>query len=154
MAILIGAAFFFLGPYKTNQNLSQLAERDSAAQTELDKKSKNEKDLKAAKQEVAQVKAQFAVYEARLMPKPAIDLTNPSETAMTKAMIELWKQPYLIATAANRFAREQAKRNKVQLLSPPFTIAGQPTDPAAIPTTILVFPMGTIQVSGSLRQRQ
>jgi Tfp pilus assembly protein PilO len=152
LALLIGVAFFFLGPQKTFQNLSALQERETAADTQLDKRAKNEQDKKNAQREVAETKAQFASYEARLMPKPAIDLTKPTdERAMTLAMIELWKQPYKIATVANKFARDQARRNKVTLLSPPFAIAGQPTDPAAIPTSILVFPLGSIQVVGSFQ---
>src|SRR5438034_685062 len=87
LALLIGVTFFFLGPYKTDQNLTELAGREQTAQTKLANRAKNTKDLALAKQEVAQVKAEFARYEQRLMPKPAIDLTNPSETAMTKAMI-------------------------------------------------------------------
>ena len=152
MALLFAIAFYFLGPHKTFQNLATLQERESAAETQLAKRSKNMQDKRDAEREVAQTEAQFARYEARLMPKPAIDLTKPTdERAMTLAMIELWKQPYKITTAANRFAREQARRNKVTLLSPPFTLAGQPTDPAAIPTTILTFPLGSIQVAGSFQ---
>jgi Tfp pilus assembly protein PilO len=152
LALLIGGTFYALGPHKTSQNLRTLAERESAADTQLMAETKNKKDKAAAQQEVAQTQAQFAKYERRLMPKPAIDLTKPTdERAMTVAMIELWKQPYKIATMANRFARDQARRYKVRLLSPPFSIAGQPTDPAAIPNTLLVFPMGTIQVSGSFQ---
>lgn len=152
MVLLIAVAFYFLGPHKTFQNLSALNERVSAADTQLAARTKNERDKAAAEKEVAQTEAQFARYEARLMPKPPIDLTKPTdERAMTLAMIELWKQPYKLVTAANKFARDQARRYKVQLLSPPFSIAGQPTDPAAIPQNILVFPMGTIQVSGSFQ---
>src|SRR5215208_7143126 len=142
LALLIGVTFYFLGPSRTFQNLKALDERISAADTALMAETKNKKDKAAALQEVAQTKAQFAKYEARLMPKPPIDLTKPTdERAMTLAMIELWKQPYKITTAANKFARDQARRYKVQLLSPPFSIAGQPTDPAAISPTLIPFSM-------------
>jgi hypothetical protein len=50
---------------------------------------------------------------------------------------------------ANRFAKDQAKRSHVTLLSPPFSLPGQTTDPAAIPQTIITFPIGQIQVVGS-----
>jgi len=33
--VLIGVTFFFLGPYKTNQNLKALSDRKSTAETEL-----------------------------------------------------------------------------------------------------------------------
>jgi len=150
-ALVIGVAFYFLGPHKTMQNLRALADRDTLAEAKLAEKPKNEAALKKAEQEVREVQAQYASYEQRLMPKPPIDLTNQSETALTKAMIVLWKQPYLICSAANKFARDQAKRYKVRLLSPPFSIAGQPTDPAAIPTTIIELPMGTLQVAGGFQ---
>ena len=35
--VLIGVTFFFLGPYKTNQNLKALSDRKSTAETELAK---------------------------------------------------------------------------------------------------------------------
>jgi Tfp pilus assembly protein PilO len=150
LAIVLGAAFWFLGPYKTNQNLAALNQRADAADQQIAKEPANKKDLAKAKQEVAQVKAQFAVYDRTMMPQPPIDLTKPAdETAMTKAMIRLWRQPYELCTAANRFARDQARKYHVVLLSPPFTIAGQTTDPAAIPTSIIEFPMGQLQVAGS-----
>src|ERR1051326_1546308 len=94
VALLIGVGFYFLGPYKTSQNLAELKTREDTAQSKLANRAKNQKDLALAKQEVAQVKAEFARYEQRLMPKPPIDLTNQSETALTKAMITLWKQPF------------------------------------------------------------
>src|SRR4051812_34552420 len=125
--VLIGVAFFFLGPYKTNQNLKELATRESSADTELSKKAKNEADLAKAKQEVAQVQAQFARYDRELMPQPPIDLMKPTdEAAMTRAMLRLWRQPYELVTAANKFARDQAKRNHVQVVAQ-FSVAGQPT---------------------------
>jgi hypothetical protein len=150
LAALIGAAIWFLGPYKTKQNLTLLTQRQDDAVQKLGQRKKNEDDKKKAQQEVADVNAEFASYDRRLMPQPPIDLTKPTdETAMTKGMERLWRQPYEICTAADRFAREQAKKNHVTLLSPPFSIAGQPTDPAAIPTTIIELPMGQIQVAGS-----
>src|SRR5262249_36956323 len=51
----------------------------------------------------------------------------------------------------DRFAHDQAKKDHVTLLSPPFTLPGQTTDPAAIPTTILTFPIGAIQVVGTFK---
>jgi Tfp pilus assembly protein PilO len=151
-ALLIGVAFFLLGPYKTNQNLTDLKTREEAARQQLNKKSANQKDLAKAKTEVAQTKAQFARFDRTIMPQPPIDLTKPQdETAMTKAMLRLWRQPYEITTVSNKFARDQARKYHVQLLSPPFSIAGQTTDPAAIPQSIIIFPMGTIQVAGSFQ---
>jgi hypothetical protein len=154
LAVVIGAAFFFIGPYKTNQNLALLQQRDAAADAELVNRVRNEKDLAKAEQEVAQTKAQFARYEARLMPNPPIDLRDETETGKTKAMINLWRQPYLLGSAARRFAQEQARRHRVQILSPPgaqFSIAGQPTDPSAISPLLLVFPLGEMQVAGSFQ---
>ena len=60
LALLIGGTFFFLGPYKTNQNLKVLGDRESTADTELGKKAKNQEDLDKAKHEVAQIQSQFA----------------------------------------------------------------------------------------------
>src|ERR1051326_660825 len=152
LAILCGATFFYLGPYKTQENIAAVKSRIETADRELAKETNNKKDLNKAKQEVAEVKAQFAVYDKTLMPQPPIDLTKPTdETAMTKSMIRLWGQPYEICTISNRFARESAKQKHVTLLSPPFSIAGQTTDPAAIPTAIIIFPLGTVQVSGSFQ---
>lgn len=151
-ALLIGVAFFFLGPYKTNQNLTELKTREDQADQKLAKRKANETDLKKAQQEVKQTQAQFAVYDKKLMPQPPIDLTKPTdETAMTKAMIRLWQQPYELVTTANRFARQQAKRYHVTLLSPSFAVGGQPTDPAAIPTSMIQFPMGALQVQGTFQ---
>lgn len=150
LAVLIGVAFWFLGPNQTRQNIAALNQRSDAADQELAKKSANQKDLAKAKEEVAHVQTQFARYDETLMPHPPIDLTKPNdETQMTKAMIRLWRQPYEICTAANRFARQEAKKDHVTLLSPPFTIAGQTTDPSAIPTAIIEFPMGQLQVAGT-----
>jgi Tfp pilus assembly protein PilO len=150
VALVLGGTFWMLGPYKTKQNLDALKQRSDAADTQLAKEIPNKKDLAKAKQEVAQVQAQFAVYDRTLMPQPPIDLTKPTdETAMTKAMIRLWRQPYELCTAANRFARAQARKDHVLLLSPPFSIPGQTTDPAAIPSPVIELPMGQIQVAGS-----
>src|SRR5687767_650902 len=105
LALVIGGAFYFLGPYKTDQNLAALQTRESEADTRLAKERANKEDLAKAQQEVKQVEAQFARYERRLMPQPPIDLTKPTdETAMTKAMLRLWRQPYELVTAANQFA--------------------------------------------------
>lgn len=152
LAVIIGAGFWFLGPYKTKQNITALDSRIADADQKIAKEPTNKKDLAKAKQEVAQVQAQFARYDVTMMPQPPIDLTKPTdETAMTKAMIRLWRQPYELCKMADRFAHDQAKRNHVTLLSPPFTLPGQTTDPAAIPTTILTFPIGAIQVVGTFQ---
>src|SRR3954453_18997554 len=138
LAVVIGAAFWFLGPYKTNQNLATLDTRAADAEQKIAKEGANKKELAKAKQEVAQVQAQFAKYDTTLMPQPPIDLTKPTdETAMTKAMIRLWRQPYELCKLADKFAHDQAKRSHVTLLSPAFTLPGQTTDPAAIPTAII-----------------
>ena len=152
LAILIGVGFWFLGPYKTQDNLKQLTTRESDADQKLLKEAANKKDKARAQQEVAEVKAQFASFDRGKMPQPPIDLTKPTdETAMTNAMIRLWHQPYELCTMADRFAKAQAKRSHVTLLSPPFTLPGQTTDPAAIPTGIITFPIGAIQVMGTFK---
>jgi Tfp pilus assembly protein PilO len=152
LALVIGGVFWYFGMSPTSQNIATLNQRSDAAEQQLAKKVQNQKDLAKAKQEVAQVKTQFASYDFTLMPQPPIDLTKPTdETAMTKAMIRLWRQPYELCTAANRFARDEAKRDHVTLLSPPFSLAGQTTDPAAIPQVIIEFPMGQLQVAGTFQ---
>src|SRR5437762_290397 len=149
--LLIGVTFFFLGPYKTNQNLKSLADRESTADTELGKKAKNEEDRDKARHEVAVVESQFKVYDTELMPQPPIDLMKLTDNAaMTRAMLRLWRQPYELVTAASKYARDQAKVNKVQVQAQ-FAVAGQTTDPATIPTDIITFPLGTIQVTGSFQ---
>jgi hypothetical protein len=152
LAILIGVGFWFLGPYKTLDNIKQLDARSADADQKLSKETANKKDLAKAKQEVAETQAQFAKYDATKMPQPPIDLMKPTdETAMTKAMIRLWRQPYELCTMANRFAHDQAKRSHVTLLSPPFTLPGQTTDPAGIPTGVIPFAIGPIQVVGTFQ---
>src|SRR5260370_8005236 len=83
VALVLGGTFWMLGPYKTMQNLGVLKQRSDAADTQLAKEIPNKKDLAKAKQEVAPLQAQFAVYAPTLLPHPPIALTNPTAAPPT-----------------------------------------------------------------------
>src|SRR4051794_4143558 len=87
LMLIAGAAFYFLGPAKTKENLvayqGELDGYNSVISTEAAKK----KDLENAKVEVAQKQALWARTEATKMPQPPIDLSKPDPESQTKAMI-------------------------------------------------------------------
>ena len=72
----------FTSTVKLSRRVAYSSEKN--ADQKLGKRKANEKDLAKAKQEVAQVQAQFALYDRTRMPQPGIDLIKPTdETAMT-----------------------------------------------------------------------
>jgi Tfp pilus assembly protein PilO len=145
LMLLLGVAFWFLGPAKTKQNLEtyngQIAQADSVISTEAAKKA----DLAKAKQEVAEKQALWRRTEMTKMPQPPIDLSDPKPEGQTKAMIRLWQEPAKTVPLIERFALNTRK----VIVTTNFGVGGQPTDPRAIPQSVIEWPLGNITVQGT-----
>jgi hypothetical protein len=145
VALLLAVAFYFLGPAKTRQNLTtyntQLAAHQQIIGTEAQKK----QDLADAKKEVREKQALWATVENRRMPQPPIDLSKPDEQSQTKAMIRLWQEPAKTVPMIERFALN----TKDVIVTTNFGVGGQPTDPRAIPQSVIEWPLGTVTVQGT-----
>jgi len=145
LMLITGASFYFLGPAKTNENLTayqgQLDGYNAVIGTEAAKK----KDLANAKVEVAQKQALWARTEMTKMPQPPIDLSKPDQEGQTKAMIRLWHEPAKTVPLVERFALNTRK----VIVTTNFGVPGQPTDPRAIPQQMIEWPLGSITVQGT-----
>jgi Tfp pilus assembly protein PilO len=143
--LLVGAAFWFLGPTKTKENLTayqgQLDNYNANISTEGAKKA----DLEKAKQEVREKQALWARTEMTKMPQPPIDLSKSDPESQTKAMIRLWQEPGKTVPLVERFALNTRK----VIVTTNFGVPGQPTDPRAIPPQMIEWPLGNITVQGT-----
>jgi hypothetical protein len=145
LMLLLGVAFYFLGPAKTNQNVTTYDGQLATYQSTISTKGAKEADLAKAKQEVAEKQALWARTEITKMPMPPIDLSSSKPEDQTKAMIRLWQEPAKTVPLVERFALNTRK----VIVTTNFGVPGQPTDPRAIPQSVIEWPLGNITVQGS-----
>jgi hypothetical protein len=145
LMLIVGAAFWFLGPAKTKENLVAYTNQIEQANSVINQEAAKKADLVKAKQEVKEKQALWARTEMTKMPIPAIDLSDPKPESQTKAMIRLWQEPGKTVPLVERFALNTRK----VIVTTNFGVGSQPTDPRAIPQTVIEWPLGNITVQGT-----
>jgi hypothetical protein len=145
IALLLAGAFYFLGPQKTQQNLTAYEQQLAAHQQVIATEPQKREALELAKKEVAEKKAAWARVERAKMP--VIDLTKNDEESLTRTMIRLWQEPGRTVPLMERFALN----TKDVIVTTNFGVGGQPTDTRALPRSMIEWPLGTISVQGSFQ---
>jgi hypothetical protein len=147
VALILGVAFFFLGPQKTRQNLTTWNGRLAAAEAVISTEDAKKKALEEARQEVAAKQALWSRISATKMPKPPIDLSKSGDREQMLAMIRLWNEPRITVPLMEKFALDTDD----VIVTTNFGVPGQPTDPRAIPQQQIEWNLGTITVSGTFQ---
>jgi hypothetical protein len=148
LMLLLGGAFYFLGPSKTKENLTAYNGQLEQYKSVISTKQAKQADLEKAKQEVATKLALWQRTEVSKMPQPPIDLSKTDQESQTKAMIRLWQEPSKTVPLMERFALN----TRDVIVTTNFGVGSQPTDPRAIPQTMIEWPLGNITVQGTFPQ--
>lgn len=148
--IVIAAVTIYFALIKpTNEAIQAAADRISAAQTIIDKQPQALKDQEKAKQEVAEAKAKWSIYDREYMytrynghVQPIVDISN-----LLTGMRELWyEQIKVLQPKVQNFLLAD---KTVQVVSSSLKVAAPPSDPNSIARKAFVFDLGSVTVVGS-----
>jgi Tfp pilus assembly protein PilO len=140
LAVIAGVGIYF-GLIKPEQELLDAADQKYEAQKAIaDTRPEKERDRKLAEKEVADAKAQWAIYDRTLMPN--IDLSN-----LLTAMFQLWtEQGEVLGPKTTKFLQSD---RSVRVVQASLQLPAPPTDPNEVNRKAYVYDLGQVTVQGT-----